>query len=195
MHRLLLVEDDAAVGRRWVQALEPAGFRVTLVTSVGSAHYALENDFFAAIVVDANLPDTNVDDICTEIRAVDLSTPLVAVPKPCRTKELVGLLQTRIEERQTSQFLTLQVDRRTASASLDGQPLTLVDREFDVLAFLVENGGRAVARERLLQRLDRDGEISEAAFDAQMASLQQKLAQRWRVALISEAHYRLELAE
>lgn len=196
MHRLLLVEDDAAAGRRWLKALEPHGFCVTLVTSVGSAHYALENDFFAAIVVDANLPETNVEEISAELRAVDASTPLLIVSKPCKAKELALLLRARIDESQTFHFLSLQVDRRSASALLDGRLLPLVDREFDVLAYLAENRGRPVSRERLLQRLDRDGDIAEDSFIAQVVSLQGKLSNSsLRVASGGGLEFCLEAAE
>jgi DNA-binding response OmpR family regulator len=48
---------------------------------------------------------------------------------------------------------TLLLDVAAHQASLDGTPLSLTGREFDLLAFLLANPGQAFTREELMQRV------------------------------------------
>ena len=47
----------------------------------------------------------------------------------------------------------LVVDTTAHQVTLDGQPLALTGREFDLLAFLLANQGQAFTREELMQRV------------------------------------------
>lgn len=47
----------------------------------------------------------------------------------------------------------VSIDRRRRTATIDGRPLSLTAREFDVLAMLVESAGETVPREELFRRI------------------------------------------
>jgi DNA-binding response OmpR family regulator len=45
----------------------------------------------------------------------------------------------------------VQVDTSARRATVDGEPIELTGKEFDLLAYLVSNAGRAVTREELIK--------------------------------------------
>ena len=77
--------------------------------------------------------------------------------KPFNPKELVARVKAILRrsdgiQRSGTTVLvgTLQLDRPRREASLDGRPMTLRTKEFDLLFALAQNEGIAMSREQLL---------------------------------------------
>ena len=77
--------------------------------------------------------------------------------KPFNPKELVARIKAILRRSDgiqrsgaTVQVGTLHLDRQRREASLDGRPLTLRTKEFDLLFALAQNEGVAMSREQLL---------------------------------------------
>jgi two-component system, OmpR family, catabolic regulation response regulator CreB len=69
MASLLLLEDDPAIAKTVVFALEREGYAVQHCTLLGDARKALAAEVFDALVLDVGLPDGNGLDLCREVRA------------------------------------------------------------------------------------------------------------------------------
>jgi DNA-binding response OmpR family regulator len=70
------------------------------------------------------------------------------------------------------------INPREREARLDGVPIRLTRREFDVLAYLAEHRGRVVSRRELLSQVwqqDRIGE--EQTIDVHISWLRRKLGE------------------
>lgn len=83
------------------------------------------------------------------------------VTKPFSLRELAARVRAVLRRRQGAQTSPVAVyrgphlfaDFDAVSVSVDGRPLRLTRREFELLRFLVENRNRVISRDRLLERV------------------------------------------
>ena len=84
------------------------------------------------------------------------------VPKPFSTRELVARIRAVLRrasfleaqpEGQTLAFGPISVDLDMHVARVDGQPIELTRREFELLAYFLKNPKRVLGREKILQQV------------------------------------------
>ncbi len=154
------------------------------------------------IILDVMLPDMNGFEVCKKIRQTS-SVPIVMLtargdlmdkvvglelgaddylPKPFEPRELVARIQSilrRARSIDTSQIQTfgrLTVDFAARNIQLDGQPVVLTTNEFTALALLINNAGRVLDRDEILQALrGMDSDAFNRSVDITMSRLRQKL--------------------
>jgi DNA-binding response OmpR family regulator len=77
------------------------------------------------------------------------------VTKPFRVAELIARVKAHLRRRTTPstvyRFGDVEIDLEKRLVLHAGQRVELTSREYDLLAFLVENEGRAVTRDAILQ--------------------------------------------
>lgn len=176
--RLLLVEDDAAVRNAVERGLRLDGFTVSSVGDGEAALDAVATHRPDLAIIDVGLPGMSGVDLCARLRQLGLDLPLLIlsardqvedrvagleagaddyVVKPFDLRELTARLRALLRRRRadvdttvaTCGPLWMDLDRRTAS--LDGDPVALSRREFDLLAALCSNAGIVLSRVRLLE--------------------------------------------
>jgi two-component system alkaline phosphatase synthesis response regulator PhoP len=77
---------------------------------------------------------------------------------------------------QSFQFGDIEIDFDRAVLSKAGQPVTLASKELQLLRYLVDNRGRVVPREELLQNVwEYSSDVSSRTIDVHVAWLRQKL--------------------
>ncbi|MGH7705888.1 MAG: response regulator transcription factor, partial [Candidatus Dormibacteria bacterium] len=94
------------------------------------------------------------DDTSDRIQGLDLGADDY-LGKPFDFSELLSRIRSVLRRRQPALAAVLhvrglQLDRGTRRVTYGGRELELSPREFDLLAYLMENQGRVVERERLL---------------------------------------------
>ena len=67
---LLVVEDDAKIGKTVAQALESNGYHVEWVTTGAAALDSVASDPPALVLLDLGLPDRDGIDVCTRLRSL-----------------------------------------------------------------------------------------------------------------------------
>jgi DNA-binding response OmpR family regulator len=71
----------------------------------------------------------------------------------------------------------LVADFEAVAVSVDGQPIRLTRREFELLRYLVQNKNRVVSRDRLLERVwGYDRQVETRSVDVHVGRLRSKLA-------------------
>lgn len=84
------------------------------------------------------------------------------ITKPFSTKELTARVKANIRRRQTDmgagnrpqgQTGPFQVNDELRTATKDGKPLELSQREFDMLCYFLASPGRVVTREELMEKV------------------------------------------
>ncbi|PZA05676.1 MULTISPECIES: response regulator transcription factor [unclassified Meiothermus] len=99
--------------------------------------------------------------------------------KPFSTPELLARIQALLRRSGKSGRIErggLILDLERHQANLDGQPLELTRREFDLLAFLARHPGRVYSREELLERVWGPEFMGTArTVDQHVAQLREKL--------------------
>jgi two-component system response regulator QseB len=215
--RILLVEDDAALGQATQAALRLEGYAVDWLRDGQHADDALRSDSFDAVVLDLGLPRKDGLDVLSALRARGDSTPVLCLTardtlqdrvsgldhgaddylvKPFDLDELNARLRA-LMRRSAGRAVNwvecgaLRMDVAGHQVQLDGQAVDLSAREFAILTTLLESAGRVVSRERLEDSLyGWDQEISSNALEVHIHHLRKKLGSDW-IQTVRGAGYRL----
>src|SRR5215831_13325089 len=84
----------------------------------------------------------------------------------------MGLQTTRLFE-----FGSFRLDERERQLLHNGEPVPLTPKAFDTLVLLLENGGHAVEKDALMQRVWPDAFVEEATLAQNIRTLRKALGQ------------------
>ncbi|MFL5105161.1 MAG: response regulator [Xanthobacteraceae bacterium] len=186
--RILLIDDDVALGGMVADYLAQAGFRVTSSVTAGEGEQRLKREIYDLLILDLMLPDADGLEVCRRIRqSSDLPILMLTargdamdrvvgleigadeyLPKPFEPRELLArvraILRRKLSpaQRDVLRFGRLEVDRGARRARLDGRDCMLTSHQFALLDALAGHAGRVMSRDALMDLLK--GESAEA-FD------------------------------
>jgi two-component system OmpR family response regulator len=201
--RILLVEDDPALGRALVDALEQDRWPVDLVTTLGDAFEALLQRSYRVILLDRGLPDgdglglvavarsrtprpsiifvTARDEVAERVAGLDAGADDYLV-KPFSVAELHARVRAACRRpveaggRTVIEAGRLAFDPASREVRVDGRPLVLSRRELAVLGVLVQRAGRVVQRTYLESEVyGLEDEVSGNALETQVSRLRRRL--------------------
>ena len=200
MKKILLIEDDAPLGRGICLALSSGEQEMTLCRTLAQGRQALAEGSFDLLILDVNLPDGSGLDLLTQLRAVSRLPVLMLTANDLESDQVAGLelgaddyvtkpFSLAILRARVNRLLrrTLQPDGAVElppfsfdfSAMVflrDGQPLELSKTEQRLLRLLVEHRGRTLTREQLLSRVWDGGDfVDENALSVAVRRLRSKL--------------------
>jgi DNA-binding response OmpR family regulator len=214
---VLLVEDEQNLASLVRAYLEQEGFRVVSVGSGADALAALARQHVRLVILDLTLPDVDGLDVCRQIRARS-KVPVVMltardeeddrlrglevgaddyIGKPFSPRELVARMKAvlrRAEPDAEEELLVLgdvALRRSAREVTVAGEPVELRPKEFDLLAYLLENRGTVVSRDLLLERvwgLEYAG--GTRTVDVHVAQLRRKLSRPDLIRTIRGAGYK-----
>ena len=177
--RILIVEDDPDINCLLARILAKAGYDTTSAFS-GSEARLLKPRSFDLVLLDLMLPGATGEELIEEIRR-DSTGPIIVISakgqedklnvlksgaddfisKPFDVEEVQVRVQTLL--RRTREFsapagvperLTLgglTLDPESREAEVNGQPLALTAREFDILALLLRYPNKVFTRQNLFE--------------------------------------------
>jgi DNA-binding response OmpR family regulator len=214
---VLLVEDEHSIGSMTRSYLERHGYRVVWVRTGEEGLAELDRHPIRLVVLDIRLPGMDGFDVAQTIRtrsavpilmltARDEEPDRVAglelgaddyLTKPFSPRELVARIKAvlrRTDGRSTENVLTLAdvvVDRNAREVTVDGRPVELTTKEFDLLATLLENPGVVVSRDQLLDRVwGMTYPGGTRTVDVHVAQLRRKLGRPELVRTVRGAGYK-----
>ena len=188
MERILIIEDDAALGGLVRDYLKPFGYEVTAATTAAEGLRRLPEGW-SAVLLDVMLPDLDGFEVCRRIRAgSDVPVLMLTargqdedrivgleigaddyLPKPFNPRELLARLRAVLRRRESGRsqaavlrFGRLEIDQDARAVRLDGEERVLTSYQFDLLVALAESAGRMLGRETLMARA---GHAASEAFD------------------------------
>lgn len=206
--RIASVEDDESQAELIRELLGEAGFACTSFGTGSAFLRALRDQAFDLLIVDWHLPDTSGYEVVNWVRQQSGRLPpilfltsraeesdIVAglavgaddyMIKPVRGGELVArvraLLRRAYPEAPQEQLVrqgAYQFDARARTVTLDGAPVELSPREFDLALFLFRNIGRLLSRDVVEQAVwGRAMEAGSRTLDTHISRLRIKLALR-----------------
>lgn len=174
--RILVIEDENPIRRFLRVVLEGAGH---VMEEAARGREGIERAATGApdvVLLDLGLPDMDGKEVIRAIREWSAVPILVVsvrtaeaeiiaaldagaddyVTKPFATGELQARLRVLARRRLTAatpailSFGPLEVDRADRLVRLDGKPIALTRKEFDVLALLAANAGRLVTHDQIM---------------------------------------------
>lgn len=199
---ILAVDDDLDILAVLKANLEIHGFIVRVAADVGQAKkmFAPPPDL---LLLDLNLPDGDGITVCREIKKMFPALPVIMltardrvsdkvigldsgaddyVVKPFETLELLARIRACLRRTQppaTSSFSCgdLYLDPSQHSVTLDGRPLDLTPKEFDLLYLLMESHGKVLSRETIRRALWKDSNLYSwsRVIDVHIQHLRQKI--------------------
>jgi DNA-binding response OmpR family regulator len=176
---ILVIEDDPAIRLGLKKSL---GFEGFVVQEAADGEQGLELVFKRRpdlVVLDLMLPRLNGFEVCRTIRKHDATLPILIlsakeqevdklmgfdigaddyVTKPFSTRELVARVKAALRraaggEGHVFERGNLRVDFPGQRLELDGVPIEVSNREFRLLRYLIENRGRVLSRDQILNKV------------------------------------------
>jgi two-component system, OmpR family, response regulator RegX3 len=180
--KILIVEDEASFIDALTVGLEREGFEVAIARDGQQGLTLFQNGQFDIVLLDLMLPKLSGLDVCRSIRATS-NVPIIIVSakgeevdmvlmleigaddyvtKPYRLRELVARIRAVLRRRRDTETadsdevislgnVRLDVDARRCF--VDGAEIKLRKKEFALLRLLLENPGRVLTREVLIDRV------------------------------------------
>jgi DNA-binding response OmpR family regulator len=175
--RILLVEDDQPLREALAEQL--AGEFLPVEAGTGAEGLTTARDgHFDAILLDAGLPDMDGRDLCRQLRAAGVTSPILmltgaaagqdtrdgldaganaCVAKPFRLGELLARLRSQLRQHEAGEDAEVPIGPYLFQPALklliDAQTrrkTRLTEKEVAILRFLYRAGGKPVPRETLL---------------------------------------------
>jgi two-component system alkaline phosphatase synthesis response regulator PhoP len=203
MSRILVVDDDPGIVKLVRGYLEQVGFEVAVAYDGKKAMQIARNDRPDLVILDLMLPEMDGWDVCRALRKesdvpiimltarVEESDKLIGlelgaddyVTKPFSPRELVARVRSVLRraegmparhERISRGDITVDLSRHLVEVR--GQSVDLTPTEFDLLATLMGDPGRAFTRSQLLEAVQGyayDG--YERTIDVHIKNLRQKI--------------------
>ncbi len=178
--KILVVEDDPSILRGLQLNLSMEGYMVRSAMDGETGLVLARSERPDLLLVDVMLPRLGGLELIRSFREHDVETPILIlsakgqeadkvagldlgaddyVVKPFSLKELLARIAAALRRQRpraaaaekVHRFGAAEVDVEARRLTLNGAPVTLTAREFDLLAFFVAHPGRLYSREQLMQ--------------------------------------------
>lgn len=204
--KVLVVDDESRMRKLVRDFLTKAGYDVL---EAGDGEEALDIFFkqkdIALIVLDVMMPRMDGWQVCREVRAYS-AVPVIMltargdeqdelqgfqlgvdeyIVKPFSPKILVARIEailrrsSRQNEESTLKCGGIEIDKAAHQVFIDGQPIDLSYKEFELLTYFVENRGIALSREKILNHVWNYDYFGDArTIDTHVKKLRSKLGEK-----------------
>ena len=179
--RVLVIEDDIAIGDFIGRSLREAGYVVDLARTAAQAERLITEQEHAAIVLDLGLPDRDGFDLMNSLRQQGVTAPVLILSarrsvddrvrgleqggddymtKPFAVAELTARLRNLVKRSAASaptatrlRAMDLELDLLRREATRGSRLLRLTAQEFALLEYLCRNAGRVVTRSMIMDHV------------------------------------------
>ena len=176
---ILVVEDDNNISDLIRMYLEKEGFEVRIAADGGKAVEEFKAREPDLVLLDVMLPVLDGWGVCAKIRETSKCPIIMLTAKSEERDELLGfdlgvdeyiskpfspkILVARVEailrrsgktgEDDVLEAGGIRIDKAAHMASIDGKPMELSYKEFELLTYFLENQGIALSREKILNNV------------------------------------------
>jgi DNA-binding response OmpR family regulator len=198
---LLLVEDDKDLAGFVRRGVEDEGCVVTVVHDGGSGLRQAELHSFHLILMDVMMPVLNGFEVTKRLRLLKIRTPILLLtardapedivkgldagaddylPKPFEFEVLLARIRARVrsvgyDKSAPLRYADLLLDTEKHEAYRGNRRLDLTLTEFGILECLMRSAGRVLKRDRIIETVWGDREVSENNLDVFIRYLRTKL--------------------
>lgn len=197
--KVLLVEDDRLLGESLTEYLQSEGFITDWVYDPREVMDLLEVSRYDVIVLDLMMPHIGGEELIKAIREKDKETPILVITakqrledkrtcfelgaddyltKPFEMEELVLRLKALYRRKNPQDVVVIdevEVCFSKEMVKVKGKPISLSKKDWLVLKFLVENRGRFVSHEEILNYVWGDEPVGEDVVRAHIKNLRKLL--------------------
>ena len=215
------IEDDRQIARLVQEYLEQREYEVSIFSSMFHARQMLKTRLPAAVLVDWNMPDGQGSELCRWIRSRWSRLPVIFltvrgdsqdivtgfeygaddyVVKPFELEVLYSRIKALLRRshywKETINLTCgpISIDKNRMTVMEEGKEISLSQTEYQLLLILMENQGKTVTRERLLEQIwDSSGNfVNDNTLTVAMKRLREKLYHPSCLKTIRSFGYRME---
>lgn len=203
--RVLVIEDDATLGRALQEFLTDQGYVTDWIAEGVRGLNALLNHPYDLVVLDLNLPDIDGLHVLESLREQNLAVPVLILTARDGLQDRVAGLDAGADDYLTKpfelaefaarvralarrhvglsssvvEFGSLSFDTTNRELRVAGERLTLSVRELSVLEMLMHRAGKVVTKQQIVQGLSAlDANFSENAVEVYIYRLRKRLEGR-----------------
>ena len=217
---LYYIEDDLDIAFIVKEYLEQKNFKVTLCETLAQARQVLKEHVPTVVLLDWNMPDGHGDSLCQWIRRNWKELPVIFltvrgdcadivsgfrngaddyVVKPFELEVLYSriLALLRRTGNVAEQYLScdgIRIDLSRHTVSCHSEEIPLSEAEYQLLLYLMQNKGRTVTREKILEQVwDVNGSyVNNNTLTVTMQRLRDKLYRPKCLKTVRSVGYRME---
>ncbi|MFG1867203.1 response regulator transcription factor [Micromonospora arborensis] len=217
--RITVIEDDDRVARSLLTVLAQAGFEVHRIATAAEALRSVPSD---VVLVDLGLPDGDGLDVIRKLRAHPETAVIAVtaraeehervrglragaddyIVKPFGVSELLARIDAVLRRTRLARALShpdgqlvlgpMRIGVGTREVTVEGTPVTLTRKEFELLLLLARRAPNVVSRNVILDQIwGATWESSSRTLDTHIAALRQKLGPAVLIRTIHGVGYRL----
>lgn len=203
--RILLVEDQEALRMTLSDRLRAEGYQLECAADGEEGLHLATTGAYDALILDIMLPKKSGLDVCRDVRAAGLITPILMLTargqtvdkvvglkmgaddyltKPFEMAELLARIEallrrgavSRPAHASTVHIGPLEIDFRGTKVTNAGKPVALSAREFQLLRYFLENRGATLSRTQILKEVwGYSSDTFTRTVDVHVATLRQKI--------------------
>ena len=181
VHRILLIEDDPAIGQSLMDGFRTHGFEPFLCTTGGSGVEYAKKHSPHLIMLDIRLPDGSGFDFCRQMRQSGIKLPIIMltaqhdemdkvlglemgaddyVTKPFSLRELISRVRAQLRraygdyassDSSSVAVADLVLDQSTGQVRRGDAVLALTPIEFRMLSYLARHRNQALSRAQIVE--------------------------------------------
>lgn len=198
--KILIVEDEAGIIQFLKQGLEEEGYKIRTAVDGLQGYELAEKEKFDLILLDWMLPKMNGLELCKAIRIKNTITPIIFltakdtvqetieglkagandyIKKPFSFDELVERIKIHFRNLKKEEILilgTIEIHVLQHRILSNGLEVTLTQREFELLCYLVKNKGQVCSRTQIIEDVwDIHFDYDTGVIDVFMNAIRKKL--------------------
>lgn len=179
--KVLVIEDDEVVRTLLTRVLQKHEYTVSAVADAQEGERMATGGAFDCIILDLALPDKNGLEVCRDLRAGGVKTPILILSarknidtkvsglhngaddyltKPFDNKELIARIEAITRRSRESAEMSevlhcgeLAVNLLKREFTVDGKPVWLTNNEFNLMAYFLHNVDRVIDKEELADKV------------------------------------------
>lgn len=177
MKRILIIEDEIGISNFLSQGLEEEGFDITVANNGITGLELALNRKPNLILIDWMLPKLSGIEVCKKIREKNKEVPIIFltardtiqetidglkagandyIKKPFSFDELLERIKVHFRNNNKNEIITLgkiKIDVSKYKVLCDEKEISLTQREFELLTYLVKNKGRVCSRTEIIENV------------------------------------------
>ena len=176
MKHILIIEDEPGICLFLKQGLGEEGYDVSVAKDGRLGLELFNTNRPDLVLLDWMLPEMNGVDVCKAIRENDRKTPVLFltakdtiqetieglqsgandyIKKPFSFEELLERIKIhfRFEKEECFTLGNIHLNKQTYEVKMDSEEVSLTQREFELLEFLIRNKGRVCKRDEIIEKV------------------------------------------
>lgn len=177
MKHILIIEDEPGIYNFLKQGLEEEGYSIAVAINGKQGIESFQSEKPDLILLDWMLPKMTGIEVCISIREIDTETPILFltakdtvqetieglrsgandyIKKPFSFEELLERIKIHFRNHKERSILTLgniSLNMKTYEVKVESLNVTLTQREFELLEFLIRNKGNVCKRDDIIEKV------------------------------------------